>query len=64
VKASADLAEYEVTLRHDSMAPRYRLWFWFTVTNVTPGQRAIISVVRPKLRMHTTLLECALLDAL
>eukprot|EP00873_Tetraselmis_striata_P003324 jgi/Tetstr1/423588/TSEL_014260.t1 len=45
VKASADLAEYEVTLRHDSMAPRYRLWFWFTVNNATPGQRAIISVV-------------------
>lgn len=47
MKASADLAEYEVTLRHDSMAPRYRLWFWFTVNNATPGQRAIISVVCP-----------------
>uniref|UniRef100_A0A061SDH0 Cytosolic carboxypeptidase 6 n=1 Tax=Tetraselmis sp. GSL018 TaxID=582737 RepID=A0A061SDH0_9CHLO len=44
-KASPDLTEYEVTIRHDTMAPRYRLWFWFTVSNAVSGQRAIISLV-------------------
>lgn len=45
VKVSDDLAEFEVALRHDTMAPRYRLWFWFTVSNSKKSQRAIISVV-------------------
>ena len=36
-----DESEYEISLRGDSMNPKYRLWFHFTVSNVQSGQQTV-----------------------
>eukprot|EP00854_Cymbomonas_tetramitiformis_P019492 gene19492-23307_t len=36
--------EYEISLRHDTNAPKYRLWFHFKVANCKSGQRVLISI--------------------
>ena len=40
-----DESEYEISLRGDSMNPKYRLWFHFTVSNVISGQQMVFSIV-------------------
>ncbi|CAD7704355.1 unnamed protein product, partial [Ostreobium quekettii] len=45
VRRSEDGGEYEIYLRHDAMNPRFRLWFHFCVSNNTPDQRAVATIV-------------------
>ena len=37
--------EYEVALSADTMNPRYRLWFYFRVSNAEAGQKVVFTVV-------------------
>ena len=37
--------EYEVALNADTMNPRYRLWFYFRVSNAEAGQKVVFTVV-------------------
>ena len=37
--------EYELTLRHDTKAPRHRLWFYFSARNARPNQKVLLHVV-------------------
>ncbi|KAK9820196.1 hypothetical protein WJX72_007360 [[Myrmecia] bisecta] len=38
-------AEYELMIRPDTLAPRFRLWFHFQVTNCLAGQQVVLSIV-------------------
>lgn len=37
--------EWEVSIRGDTLNPRFRVWFYFAVGNAVAGQRAVIHVV-------------------
>ena len=37
--------EYELTVRHDTCAPRHRLWFHFSASNHRPNQKVLFHVV-------------------
>ena len=44
VKHTSDF-EYEIALRPDTNAPRFRLWFYFRVRPLVMDQRAVFSIV-------------------
>ena len=37
--------EYELAVRHDTCAPRHRLWFHFSASNHRPNQKVLFHVV-------------------
>ena len=37
-------AEYDLTIRHDSNNPKYRLWFYFRVRNAKKSQKVLFNI--------------------
>ena len=37
-------AEYDLTIRHDTNAPKYRLWFYFRVRNAKNSQKVLFNI--------------------